>query len=73
MLPATFVNADAEVNGGTGTKERKPFVTTYESHSALNLMFDLAVFITPISIMWRKQRSKRENIAILGLFALGAL
>jgi hypothetical protein len=73
MVSVSFINTTENVDGATGTKERGPFVTTYESHSALNLILDLCVFLTPISIIWRKQRSKRENIAILGLFALGAL
>ena len=48
-------------------------MATYESHSALNLILDIIVFVTPISIFWRKQRTGREYAAILGLFLLGAI
>ena len=57
----------------TGTKERAPFVAAYESHSALNMVFDIFVLLMPLCMIWRKDRSRREYVAIGGLFALGSL
>ena len=48
-------------------------VITYQSHSALNMIFDVTVLALSIPMWFRKQRTRKEHMAITGLAVLGAL
>lgn len=56
-----------------GSKETQPFVNSYVSHSAFNMVLDFAVLVLPAPIVFRKAMTKKEKFAALGLGAMGSL
>ena len=57
----------------SGAKVREPLAAAYESHSVINMVFDIAVLTVPIPMCFRQDRSKREHFAAAGLCTLGSL
>ncbi|KAH9907032.1 hypothetical protein F4778DRAFT_610250 [Xylariomycetidae sp. FL2044] len=45
----------------------------YDANGALNIVLDLAIYITPIPVLWKVQIPKRQKIALIGVFCLGFL
>lgn len=68
---------DWTIEGATcyafGSKQEGPFVTTYVSHSAFNMVLDFAVLVLPAPIIFRRAMTRREKFAALGLGAMGSL
>ncbi|KAH6696669.1 hypothetical protein BKA61DRAFT_247692 [Leptodontidium sp. MPI-SDFR-AT-0119] len=45
----------------------------YIATSTLNMVFDLAIFILPIPIVWEMQLPKRQRLAVEGVFGVGLI
>ena len=56
-----------------GSIKEKPFVSTYVSHAAFNMLLDFAVLVLPAPIVFRRAMTRREKWAALGLGAMGSL
>lgn len=52
---------------------RDHFVALFESHTALNMTFDLAVFLTPMVLFKVPNLSKKSLIGMIGVFLFGAV
>ncbi|KAF2441746.1 hypothetical protein P171DRAFT_456729 [Karstenula rhodostoma CBS 690.94] len=58
---------------GYGFVNAKDFIGLFESHTALNMAFDVTVFVTPV-ILFTKPNLRLKNIlAMLGIFVFGAV
>jgi hypothetical protein len=58
---------------GFGFSNIDDFVALFESHTAMNMTFDLVVFVTPM-ILFKKPNLKKKNIfAIVSIFVLGGV
>ena len=58
---------------GFGFGDEKEFIGVFESHTALNMAFDLTVFITPM-VLFTKPNLRMKNIfAMSGIFVLGGM
>ncbi|KAF2471759.1 uncharacterized protein BDR25DRAFT_367608 [Lindgomyces ingoldianus] len=56
-----------------GFESKATFIATYETHTALNMAFDIAVFLTPM-VLFQQQGMRRKSIlALAGLFLFGAV
>lgn len=57
---------------GFGFSNRESFVAMFQAHSASNMFFDLAVFVTPL-VLFRTPNLKWKSIlALAGVFTFGA-
>lgn len=58
---------------GFGYGDRESFIAMFEAHSASNLFFDLAVFVTPM-VLFRTPNLKFKNVlTLIGVFTIGAV
>ncbi|KAF1975955.1 hypothetical protein BU23DRAFT_502511 [Bimuria novae-zelandiae CBS 107.79] len=58
---------------GFGFGNEKDFISLFESHTALNMAFDLTIFITPM-VLFRNPKLRMKNIfAMTGIFILGGV
>lgn len=58
---------------GFGFSEPESFIAMYQAHSATNMFFDLAVFLTPL-VLFRTPNLKFKNmLALAGVFVFGAV
>ncbi|KAI0476607.1 hypothetical protein GGR56DRAFT_694207 [Xylariaceae sp. FL0804] len=49
------------------------FFATYSSHSTLNMALDIAVFVVPLPLFWRKNTQRRTKLGLIGLIVAGAM
>lgn len=56
---------------GYGVKEKHPFVETFVSHAAINVLLDIAIVLVPIPFLFSKAMTRREKWAVFGLAAMG--
>lgn len=56
-----------------GSKIEGPFVQTYVSHAAFNLVLDFAILVLPAPIIFQKALSGKQKLSALGLGAMGML
>ncbi|KAJ4294371.1 hypothetical protein N0V90_008061 [Kalmusia sp. IMI 367209] len=58
---------------GFGFGDTKDFISLFESHTALNMVFDVTIFLTPM-VLFRMPNLRMKNIfAMAGIFVLGAV
>lgn len=58
---------------GFGYGDVAGFIGLFESHTALNMLFDLTVFITPM-VLFSKPNLQVKNIcAMVGVFVIGGV
>jgi len=57
---------------GFGLGDVQEFVDIYKAHSASNMAFDVAVFLTPLVLFGKPNLKPKSLIAMAGVFALGA-
>lgn len=58
---------------GFGFTNPKDFISLFESHTALNMVFDLTIFLTPM-VLFTKPNLRMQNIlAMAGIFVIGAV
>ncbi|KAJ4357757.1 uncharacterized protein N0V89_002333 [Didymosphaeria variabile] len=74
--PQAFYEKNAYPNAkcyGFGFVNDQDFIGLFESHTALNMAFDVTVFVTPM-ILFTKPNLKMKNLfAMAGIFILGAV
>ncbi|KAF2260098.1 hypothetical protein CC78DRAFT_571419 [Lojkania enalia] len=58
---------------GFGFHDAESFVVTFEVHTAMNMVFDLAVFLTPMVLFKRKELKRKNFLALTGVFTIGAI
>jgi hypothetical protein len=58
---------------GFGLGDVQEFVTMFKVHSASNMAFDLAVFLTPLILFSTPNLKPKNLVAMTGVFAVGAL
>ncbi|PSN68649.1 hypothetical protein BS50DRAFT_619467 [Corynespora cassiicola Philippines] len=58
---------------GYGFRDAASFIATFESHTALNMTFDLAVFLTPMVLFTEPNLKKKNVLAMTGIFLFGAV
>ncbi|KZM19228.1 uncharacterized protein EKO05_0007362 [Ascochyta rabiei] len=58
---------------GFGFGDRETFIAMFEAHSASNMFFDLAIFMTPLVLFRTPNLNFRNVLALAGVFAFGAL
>lgn len=58
---------------GYGFVNVKDFISLFESHTALNMAFDLTVFITPMVLFTKPNLKTKNLLAMSGIFILGAV
>jgi hypothetical protein len=56
-----------------GSKSPQMFASAYESHTAINMLLDLSILFIAMSIFKIVDLKKREFIALIALFNIGAL
>lgn len=49
------------------------FVDIYKAHSASNMVFDIAIFLTPLVLFGRPNLSYRSLLSMVGIFTLGGM
>ncbi len=49
------------------------FAATYNSHTALNMAFDIAVFLTPVPLYFKKNTPVNTRMALMALLVMGAM
>ena len=54
-----------------GAKSKKPFSITYETHTAQNVVLDIAVLLTVMPICFRRNLTRKEGLGVAGLLSLG--
>lgn len=74
--PQAYWNRNAYPNAhcyGFGFGDIQGFISLFESHSALNMVFDLTVFITPMIIFTKPNLRMKNIVAMSGIFILGGM
>lgn len=56
-----------------GSIEVEPFVATYESHAAINMILDAVVLLVAVPMFFRPGTRRKSYWGLLGLFALGGM
>ncbi|KAF2662118.1 hypothetical protein K491DRAFT_686609 [Lophiostoma macrostomum CBS 122681] len=56
---------------GYGFADPKEFIAIFQSHTALNMAFDVAVFLTPLVLFTAPNLTRKNLIAMTGVFLLG--
>lgn len=68
---------DWSIEGATcyayGVKRKHPFVETFVSHAAINVLLDVLIVVMPAPLLLRRAMSKREKWSVCGLAAMGIL
>ena len=58
---------------GYGYNDNATFIATFQTHTAINMMLDLAIFLIPL-VLYRQRGLRRQSLfALTGLFTLGAV
>ncbi|KAF2035620.1 hypothetical protein EK21DRAFT_54601 [Setomelanomma holmii] len=58
---------------GFGLGDVQNFIIMFKIHSASNMTFDLAIFLTPLILFGKPNLKPRNLVAMAGVFAFGAL
>lgn len=58
---------------GFGFADPKDFTALFESHTALNMVFDITIFLTPMVLFSKPNLRKKNLLAMAGIFILGAM
>ncbi|KAI0149552.1 hypothetical protein GGR57DRAFT_224734 [Xylariaceae sp. FL1272] len=58
---------------GYGALTPKPFVATYVSHAATNMILDTIVFLIPVHLIFKEGTGTPTRIRLLGLLAIGVI
>lgn len=58
---------------GFGFREKEEFVLMFEAHSASNMAFDIAIFLTPLILFRTPNLKTKSLLAMAGIFAFGAM
>lgn len=58
---------------GFGFVNTKDFISLFESHTALNMVFDVTVFVTPMILFTKPNLRMKNVIAMSGIFIIGAV
>ena len=58
---------------GYGYENQKAFVRLFESHTALNMTFDLLVFLTPMVLFTEPNLRRKSIMAMAGIFVFGGV
>lgn len=64
---------DAGLCYGFGANRPKPFVATFESHTAVNMILDIIVLLIPVPLMWRERHSLAARLRLMGLLSMGSV
>jgi hypothetical protein len=57
---------------GYGLGNVADFVNIYKAHSASNMAFDIAIFLTPLVLFGRPSLKAKNLLAMAGIFTFGA-
>ena len=57
---------------GYGLSNVADFVNIYKAHSASNMAFDIAIFLTPLVLFGRPSLKAKNLLAMAGIFTFGA-
>lgn len=57
---------------GFGLGDVQEFIAIYKAHSASNMVFDIAIFLTPLVLFTRPSLKRRSLLAMGGVFVFGA-
>jgi hypothetical protein len=58
---------------GYGSQNASQFVAMFETHAALNMAFDLLVFVLPIPLYFKPNTMRQQRLSLLVLFFIGGL
>lgn len=58
---------------GFGFAHVNEFVAMFTAHSASNMAFDLAIFMTPMVLFGRPNLKAKSRLAMAGVFLFGAM
>jgi hypothetical protein len=58
---------------GFGFENRDDFISLFESHTALNMTFDIAVFLAPMVLFTAPSLSRKNVLGLTGIFLFGAM
>lgn len=58
---------------GFGFGDPAEFIALFESHTALNMAFDLAVFMTPMVLFTQPNLRRKNLLAMTGVFLFGGV
>lgn len=64
---------DKGVCYGFGANKPRPFVATFESHTAVNMILDMVVLIIPVPLMWRERSNLPARLRLMGLLIMGSM
>jgi len=56
---------------GFGLGDVDEFINIYRAHSASNMVFDVAIFLTPLVLFGRPNLKVKSLLAMAGVFAFG--
>ena len=56
-----------------GSNKPRPFVATFESHTAVNMILDIIVLIIPVPLMWRERNNLPARLRLMGLLTMGSM
>jgi hypothetical protein len=58
---------------GFGFENQTQFIALFESHTALNMLFDILVFITPLVLFTQPHLGLKNVLAMAGVFVFGGV
>jgi hypothetical protein len=58
---------------GYGFDDLDSFIHLFESHTALNMVFDLTIFITPMVLLTAPNLRRNNILGLAGVFLFGAV
>lgn len=56
---------------GYGVKKEHPFVEVFVSHTAINVLLDVAIVLVPVPFLLRKAMTTKQKWSVAGLGAMG--
>lgn len=67
-----FLTEDATCYG-FGSEYAANFVSIYECHAGMNMVFDVIVLALPMSIYFEKDTTRQVRLGLIGLFIMGTM
>lgn len=58
---------------GYGSHYAKPFVATFESHAAINMVLDTLVLIIPLPLFFKENTTNSGRLRLVALLSMGVL
>ncbi|KAI0018114.1 hypothetical protein F4780DRAFT_752644 [Xylariomycetidae sp. FL0641] len=58
---------------GYGSPNPIPFVATFESHTAINMVLDTLVLLIPLPLFWKEGTSSATRMRLVGLLSMGTI